>query len=64
MHDCMTNPYLVDAYGADPTGASASDTAVAAAIAALATDHGIVEFGIGTYRLDSTQTLAHAGQYF
>lgn len=64
MHECMTNPYLVDSYGADPTGATASDTAVAAAIAALGTAHGIVEFGIGTYRLDSTQTLAHAGQYF
>lgn len=59
-----TTSFLVDAYGADPTGKLASDTAVATAIAALGTSPGVIEFGIGTYRLDSTKTLARAGQYF
>ncbi len=56
--------FFIDDYGADPTGASASDTAVTAALADLGTSRGIIEFGVGTYRLDSSKVLAHAGQYF
>lgn len=57
---------FVDDYpGSDPTGATPSDTAVAAAIADLGTSPGIVEFGSGTYRLDEAQAeLGYPGQYF
>lgn len=54
--------FFVNDYGADPTGAAASDTAVAAAITAMGTGRGTLEFGKGIYRLDSTKTLAYPGQ--
>jgi len=46
---------FVDFYGADPTGATASDTAFAAAYAALGGDtgEGNLLLGIGTYKLTS-----------
>ena len=56
--------FFVDDYSSDPTGATASDVAVAAAISALGPDPGIIEFGVGTYRLDTPKVLSHAGQYF
>lgn len=56
--------FFVDEYGADPTGATASDAAVATAISDLGSGRGIIEFGIGTYRLNSSKVLAYAGQYF
>jgi hypothetical protein len=56
--------FYVNDYGADPTGATASDAAIAAAIAALGTGMGIIEFGTGIYQINSSQVLAHAGQYF
>lgn len=57
--------YFVDDYaGSDPTGTSPSDAAVAAAIAALGVNPGVIEFGQGRYRLNSTKELAHPGQYF
>ncbi|OBF44810.1 hypothetical protein A5719_05385 [Mycolicibacterium peregrinum] len=57
---------FVDDYrGSDPTGRKASDAAVAAAIADLGSDPGIIEFGPGTYRLDKADAeLSHPGQYF
>lgn len=57
---------FVDNYrGSDPTGRKPSDAAVAAAIADLGTDPGIVEFGAGTYRLDeAVAELRYPGQYF
>lgn len=54
--------FLVDSFGADPTGSTASDTAVAAAITAMGTSPGILEFGVGTYLLNSTKTIAYPGQ--
>ena len=56
--------YLVDDYGADPTGAAASDVAIASAISALGSNPGVIEFGVGTYRLNSSAVLAYPGQYF
>ena len=56
--------FFVDDYGSDPTGAVASDTAVAAAIAALGAGPGVVEFGAGTYRLNNPHELSHAAQFF
>lgn len=41
----------VNAYGADPTGAAFSDTAVANAMAAMATDFPCLRFGSGVYKL-------------
>lgn len=44
--------YYVDNYaGADPTGATSSDAAVAAARAAMGTSPGVLVFGAGTYLL-------------
>lgn len=40
----------VNAYGADPTGAAFSDTAIANAMAAMATDFPCLEFGAGVYK--------------
>lgn len=56
--------FNVDNYGADPTGAADSSTAVASAISALGSNPGIIEFGAGTYRLNTGVVLAHPGQYF
>lgn len=55
---------FVNDYGADPTGTTASDTAIASALAALGTNKGIIEFGTGTYRLNSSKTLGYPGQFF
>ncbi|MBB3604467.1 hypothetical protein FHT40_004145 [Mycolicibacterium sp. BK556] len=64
MTNCDT-AICVDSFpGSDPTGTTPSDTAVAAAIAQLGTDSGVIEFGVGTYRLDGSAVLAHPGQYF
>jgi hypothetical protein len=56
--------FHVDDFGADPTGTAFSDTAVAAAITAMGTSPGILEFGGGgsTYKLNNTMTLAYPGQ--
>jgi hypothetical protein len=54
--------YYVDDYGADPTGAAFSDTAVAAALTALGTQPGTIKFGVGTYRLNNTITLSRHSQ--
>lgn len=44
--------FHVDDYGADPTGETFSDEAVAAARAALGSDPGLIVFGVGTYKLN------------
>ncbi|QBC87402.1 hypothetical protein [Mycobacterium avium] len=54
--------YFVDDYGADPTGATSSDAAVAAAMAAMGASPGILAFGPGTYRLSETMTFTHGDQ--
>jgi hypothetical protein len=65
LNTASTQSFFVDNYaGSDPTGATASDAAVAAAIAALGTNPGVIEFGQGRYRLNSTAELSRAGQYF
>lgn len=65
LNTASAQSFFVDNYpGSDPTGATASDAAVAAAIAALGTNPGVIEFGQGKYRLNSTKELSHAGQYF
>jgi hypothetical protein len=46
--------FYVDDYGADPTGSTFSDTAVAAAVTALGSSAGTIEFGPGIYKLAST----------
>lgn len=43
--------YHVDDFGADPTGGTLSDNAVAAARAAMGNNPGIMVFGTGTYQL-------------
>ena len=43
----------INDYGADPSGAAASDSAIAAAMTALGTSAGVLEFGPGTYKLSS-----------
>lgn len=43
--------HYVDRYGADPTGVTSSDAAVAAARTALGTSPGVIVFGVGTYLL-------------
>ena len=53
---------LVDAYGADPTGAAPSDSAVSAALAASSnTSMTCIEFGPGTYRFSGLQTFSLTG---
>ena len=54
--------YYVDDYGADPTGATFSDTAVAVARAAMGTKKGILVFGAGTYKLANGIDPFKAGQ--
>src|SRR5262249_20611763 len=58
---CQPTPlpqtYFVDEYGADPTGTSSSNTAVAAAVAAMGSNPGILEFGAGKYLLSATTTV-------
>lgn len=55
--------YFVDDYpGADPTGTTFSDSAVDAAITAMGSNPGILKFGAGTYKLNTTKTLAYPGQ--
>ena len=54
--------YSVNSYGADPTGATASDAAVAAAITAIGVHTGIIEFGAGIYKLNNTIARSHPGQ--
>lgn len=50
--------YHVDAYGADPTGATFSDTAIADAVTAMGSDPGVLQFGSGTYKCaDSVGTF-------
>ena len=57
--------YKVDDYaGSDPTGATSSDAAVDAAIRALGTSPGIIDFGPGVYWLETPKVLDRAGQYF
>jgi hypothetical protein len=53
---------LIDDYGSDPSGVAFSDTAVAAALTALGDNPGILEFGVGTYKLNTTILLDRAGQ--
>lgn len=54
--------YHVDDYGSDPTGATSSDAAVAAARAALGNDRGTLLFGTGTYQLSTPITPFGPGQ--
>jgi len=41
----------IDDYGADPTGTTASNQALIDARAALGDSPGVIEFGVGTYKL-------------
>ncbi|OMC55384.1 hypothetical protein A5747_13405 [Mycobacterium sp. IS-836] len=50
--------YHVDSFGADATGTVHSDAAVAAALDAMGSSPGILQFGIGKYTLSQTITLA------
>ena len=43
--------YLIDEYGADPTGVADSNQALIDAYTAMGSNPGIIEFGIGTYKL-------------
>lgn len=52
----------VDTYGADPTGATSSDAAIALALAALGSDPGVLAFGIGTYTFSDPISLTAASQ--
>lgn len=51
--------FHVDDYGADPTGATSSSQAVADAYAAMGSSPGVIEFGIGTYRLTAGLNAAN-----
>jgi hypothetical protein len=53
---------FVDNYGSDPTGTNFSDTAVAAAVAALGSSAGSIVFGPGTYKLNNSVGTFGAGQ--
>lgn len=64
INAASSKTYSVNDYGADPTGAAASDSAIAAAITAIGSGKGTIEFGVGTYKLNSTQMLSFPGQYF
>lgn len=58
LHNTPVPPtYFVDDYGADPTGTTSSNTAVAAAVAAMGSNPGVLEFGPGNYLLSATTTL-------
>lgn len=52
----IVQPFNVLNFGADPTGVAASDSAVAAAIAALPFNGGTVYFPEGTYKLSAIDT--------
>jgi hypothetical protein len=52
----------VNDHGADPTGATFSDTAVAAAVTALGSSPGAIVFGPGTYKIANSVGTFGAGQ--
>ena len=47
----------VNDYGADPTGAAFSDSALTTALSVIGSGPGIIEFGAGTYKLSNTINL-------
>jgi hypothetical protein len=49
--------YYVDDFGADPTQAAFSDTAMAAALAAMGSNPGIIVGGEGNYKFNNAYTL-------
>lgn len=55
--------YRVDDFGADPTGATFSDAAVAAARTAMGDDPGVLVFGIGEYRLSAGLNLENGTSF-
>lgn len=55
---------FVDDHGGDPTGAADSTAAFNAAVAALGASPGIIEFGVGAYKLvGPTTAITSPGQY-
>lgn len=54
--------YLIDDFGADPTGATPSDAAIAAAISVLGDNPGILEFGPGIYQYSNDLVRGLPGQ--
>ncbi len=54
LRDAANKPCLnIDMFGADPTGATASDTAFATVAAIAAPRQGCVQFGAGIYKFDA-----------
>lgn len=59
LADAALKQYRVNDYGADPTGAALSDSAVSAARAAMGTAPGLLVFGVGTYKLSDGLNVAN-----